>query len=154
MESRTFMCPIGNLTVTADEGCIVAIQLSSADVCPADNASTPLLEWAEAQLRAFLDGRLRSFDFPIRLIGTPFQLSVWHTLQEIPYGSTRTYGEVAAHIGHPKAARATGMACNRNPLLLVVPCHRVVGAGGSLTGFACGLDIKRHLLEMEQRIGK
>lgn len=150
MEKRTFPCSLGTLTVTADEDCIVAIHLSSEEVCPAENASTPLLKEAEAQLCAFLEGRLHTFSLPFRLIGTPFQVSVWKALREIPYGSTRTYGEVAALIGRPKATRAVGMACNRNPLLLLVPCHRVVGAGGTLTGFACGLDIKRRLLEMEQ----
>ncbi len=82
--------------------------------------------------------------------GTPFQRSVWEALRTIPYGETRTYGQIAALIGHPRAARAVGMANHRNPLCLVVPCHRVVGAGGGLTGYAGGLEIKRRLLALEQ----
>jgi len=93
----------------------------------------------------------KTFDVPIALNGTPFQLSVWNALLQIPYGETRTYGEIAAMIGNPKASRAVGMACNRNPIWILVPCHRVVGKNGALTGFEGGLDVKKALLDLEQR---
>ncbi len=108
-----------------------------------------------AQVRVLLDDYFRSGrpDFsrlPLRMEGTPFQQAVWKALQTIPYGETRTYGQIARMIGRPKAVRAVGAACGRNPLPIVVPCHRVVGADGSLTGFSCGLDRKRFLLALEQ----
>lgn len=83
------------------------------------------------------------------MMGTPFQQRVWRALLQIPYGTTRTYGEIASAIGNSRASRAVGMACNKNPLLLIVPCHRIVGANGTLTGFAYGTDAKRYLLELE-----
>ena len=84
------------------------------------------------------------------MVGTPFQQRVWQALQQIPYGATRTYGAIATAIGNPRASRAVGMACNKNPLLLIVPCHRVVGANGKLVGFAYGTEAKRWLLELER----
>lgn len=108
-----------------------------------------------AQVRVLLDDYFRGGrpDFsrlPLRMEGTYFQQAVWKALQTIPYGETRTYGQIARMIGRPKAVRAVGAACGRNPLPIVVPCHRVVGADGSLTGFSCGLDRKRFLLALEQ----
>lgn len=144
------MCRIGRLTVTAEEDYIVSIQHNANGESLTAGTSSEVLEHAEAQLLSYLDGKRRTFDLPLRLQGTPFQISVWRVLQDIPYGTTLTYGEVAHHVGCPKAARAVGMACHRNPLMIVVPCHRVVGANGRLTGYACGLDIKRQLLENEQ----
>ena len=106
---------------------------------------------AERQITEYLNGTRQQMDFAIRMEGTPFQLRVWQALQQIPYGSTRSYGELAALLGKPGASRAVGMACNKNPLLLIVPCHRVIGANGKLTGFACGLEVKRYLLLLEKR---
>lgn len=102
------------------------------------------------QLDEYFAGRRKHFDLPLLLRGTPFQMAVWQAMQEIPYGSTRSYGQLALSVGSPKAQRAVGMACNRNPLPIVVPCHRVLGAQGQLTGYAGGLDIKVHLLQLEQ----
>lgn len=150
MESRTFTCRIGSLTVTADKGDIISIKHNAEARKTSSDGSSAVLKEAEIQLTEYLEGKLKTFDLPIRFTGTPFQVSVWRALQEIPYGATLTYGEIATRIGRPKAARAVGMACNRNPLLIIVPCHRVVGAGGQLTGFACGLEIKRELLKIEQ----
>ena len=110
---------------------------------------SPLLQEAERQLQAYLSGRLRDFDLPVSPQGTPFQREVWAALRTIGWGELRSYGEVAHAIGRPKASRAVGMACHHNPILIVVPCHRVIGAGGTLTGFACGLDVKRALLRLE-----
>jgi len=111
---------------------------------------TPLLREACAQLDAYFAGRLRRFSLPISPMGTAFQRRVWEELCRIEWGRTRSYGEIARSAGSPRGARAVGMACNRNPLLLVVPCHRVVGADGSLVGFGEGLELKRRLLELER----
>jgi len=97
----------------------------------------------------YFEGTRTSFDIPYRLQGTPFREKVWHELEKIPYGQTRTYGELAAAIGSPGASRAVGGACHHNPIWLIVPCHRVIGRDGSLTGYADGLELKGFLLEHE-----
>ena len=107
-------------------------------------------ELAYRELLEYLSGKRKMFTFPITLDGTDFQRLVWEALLEIPYGQKRTYKEIAESIGRPKAARAVGKACNKNPLLIVVPCHRVVGSGGSLIGYAYGLEMKVQLLQLEQ----
>lgn len=111
---------------------------------------TPLIKEATGQLNEYLEGNRRVFDIPLDLDGTPFQKAVWDALLEIPYGETRSYGEIAERIGNPKAARAVGMANNRNPAAIFVPCHRVIGADGRLVGYASGVDIKEKLLDLEQ----
>ncbi len=103
------------------------------------------------QLRAYFKGTLKDFSLPLDLDGTPFQVKVWNALQEIPYGETISYGELAKWIGNPKAVRAVGGANGRNPIPLVVPCHRVIGSDGSLTGYGSGLPIKSALLEHERK---
>jgi len=103
------------------------------------------------QVTEYLNGRRRDFDFPYVLWGTEFQQRVWRALCAIPYGETRTYGEVAAAVGSPKAARAVGMANHRNPILIAVPCHRVIGADGRLVGYGSGLDMKEALLRLEKK---
>ena len=113
-------------------------------------AETALLREACTQLTAYGEGKLRRFNLPIAPRGTNFQLRVWEELCRIEWGQTRSYGAVARGIGSPKGARAVGMACNRNPLLLVVPCHRVLGADGTLVGFGEGIALKRLLLENER----
>ena len=113
-------------------------------------AETALLREVCAQLIAYGEGKLRHFDLPIAPRGTAFQLRVWEELCRIEWGQTRSYGAVARAIGSPKGARAVGMACNRNPILLVIPCHRVLGADGSLVGFGEGITLKRRLLENER----
>ena len=110
---------------------------------------TPLTDQAAAELDEYFGRRRRSFTVRLSPHGTEFQLAVWKALRDIPYGQTRTYGEIATAVGRPKAARAVGMANHDNPLLIFTPCHRVVGKGGALTGFACGLEVKRGLLELE-----
>ncbi len=102
------------------------------------------------ELAQYLAGVRSEFDLPLDIEGTPFQLQTWRALSEIPYGETRTYGQVARTIGRPQAARAVGGACNKNPVMLFVPCHRVVGSNGSLVGFGGGLALKRALLKLEQ----
>ena len=116
-----------------------------------DNTSTPAA-LACRQLDEYFSGARRDFDFPIELYGTPFRLKVWRALTTIGYGETMSYGELARYIGQPKAARAVGGAAHNNPVLIAVPCHRLVGSDGSLTGFACGTDIKAYLLRLEAEI--
>lgn len=105
---------------------------------------------ATRQLRAYFEGRLRRFDLPLVMDGTPFQRAVWQALTAVPFATTVSYGEVGARIGRPAASRAVGMACGRNPLPIVVPCHRVVGKDGSLVGFGGGLPMKQALLWFER----
>ncbi len=112
-------------------------------------AETALIKKAAVQLREYLDGKRKTFDVPIELNGTSFQRAVWNALTGIPYGETRSYGEIAKLIGRPKACRAVGMANNRNPVAVFVPCHRVIGANGKLVGYGGGMDIKERLLHLE-----
>jgi methylated-DNA-[protein]-cysteine S-methyltransferase len=103
------------------------------------------------QVEEFLAGKRVRFDVRYLLRGTPFRMKVWQALQEIPYGQTRTYGEIAEQVGNPRASRAVGAANNANPIMLIVPCHRVIGADGSLTGYAGGPLMKQYLLDMERK---
>jgi len=116
----------------------------------AQDDPTPLLLTAAEELRAYFAGELREFRTPLNPHGTDFQREAWRALVAIPYGRTVTYGEQAMKLGNPKAARAVGLANNRNPIAIFIPCHRVVGADGSLTGYRGGLDMKRRLLALEQ----
>lgn len=111
---------------------------------------TPLIKEAGNQLVDYLAGRRKCFDLPLAPKGTAFQNTVWEALQQIPYGETRSYGDVAKSIGQPKAARAVGMANNKNPIALFIPCHRVIGANGKMVGYAGGLDTKEQLLKLEK----
>ena len=115
---------------------------------------TPLIKKTSQQLTEYFDGKRKTFNLPLALRGTDFQIKVWKALQNIPYGETRSYGEIAAITGNPKASRAVGMANNRNPIVIIIPCHRVIGHNGSLTGFGGGLELKRQLLELEQKQSK
>ncbi|MEV6331944.1 methylated-DNA--[protein]-cysteine S-methyltransferase [Streptomyces sp. NPDC051909] len=109
---------------------------------------------AVRQLDAYFAGELTEFDLPLHLVGTPFQLRVWEQLRLIPYGETRTYGELAEALGSPGASRAVGLANGKNPVTIIVPCHRVIGSGGSLTGYGGGLDRKQRLLAFESGAGE
>ena len=115
-----------------------------------DDATHPVLVAAVSQLQEYFEGRRTNFDLPLDLVGTHFQLACWLALDEIPYGETRTYGEQASSLGRPTATRAVGAANGRNPVSIVLPCHRVIGADSSLTGFGGGLDAKRWLLDHER----
>ncbi len=145
MSTRAIKTPIGPLTLEADENAVTAIRFSAGG---AQDAS-PLLDAAEAQLREYFAGARRTFDLPLAPHGTAFQQRVWTASRTIPYGETRTYGELAAAIDSPNASRAVGMANHRNPIPIIIPCHRVIGANGTLTGYAGGLEIKRRLLALE-----
>jgi len=111
---------------------------------------TPLIKEAALQVRNYLSGGLRDFSLPLALRGTDFQVAAWKALQTIPYGETRSYKDMAGQIGRPKAVRAVGMANNRNPVSIIVPCHRVIGHDGSLVGYGGGLPLKRRLLDLER----
>lgn len=140
--------PVGHLLIEADELGLTALDRTDKPLSPPD---TPLLAEAVRQLSAYFDGTLTDFDLPLHMTGTPFQLRCWQALRTIPYGETISYGEQARRIGSPRATRAVGGANHRNPISIVVPCHRVIGANGSLTGYGGGLDMKRWLLEHEQK---
>lgn len=148
VQFSSFHSPFGPIQIGCEDGYVVSIRYAGTDV---SEVPSPLSELAKGQLQEYFCGKRSIFDFPANPKGTSFQLAVWHELRKIPYGETRTYGEIAAAIGNPKASRAVGMACNRNPLWIVIPCHRVVGGKHNLTGYAGGLSMKRALLELEQQ---
>ena len=118
---------------------------------PRKVCETPLLQEAEEQLNEYFAGARREFDLPLAPKGTPFQKAVWAEMNKIPYGETRTYGQLAAAVGKPKASRAVGGACHCNPIAILQPCHRVVGSTGKLTGYAYGVYMKQYLLELEKQ---
>jgi len=120
------------------------------DLYDANLKETPLIREAAEQLNEYLAGKRKAFDLPLAPEGTPFQKAVWKALTGIPYGETRTYKEIAETVGKPRACRAVGMANNKNPIAILIPCHRVIGADGKLTGYAGGLDIKKKLLDLEK----
>jgi methylated-DNA-[protein]-cysteine S-methyltransferase len=111
----------------------------------------PVLRAAEKQLREYFAGKRSRFDLKLDFVGTPFQKKVWRALLKIPFGETRSYGDIARQVGSPKAVRAVGAANGRNPISIVAPCHRVIGSNGKLIGFAGGLPVKEYLLEMERK---
>lgn len=143
--------PIGHLRICEEDEAIVTIDFSMEELC---SPATPLLTEAVRQLTAYFDGTLMEFTLPIRLKGTAFRIRCWQALQTIPYGETISYGEQAKRIGNPKAVRAVGGANHHNPISIVVPCHRVIGADGTLTGYGGGMDKKAWLLEHEKRHAK
>jgi O-6-methylguanine DNA methyltransferase len=147
--------PVGPLFLAASEKGLVRLEFEER-VQKLDAKSIQLRE-SKSRIASYLDeldeyfaGQRRQFSMSLDLRGTPFQLACWRALVAIPYGETRTYADVARTIGHPQAFRAVGMANNRNPIAIVVPCHRVIATGGSLCGYGGGLDIKRQLLDLEQ----
>lgn len=149
MNAIVFHSPVGDIYLYEENHCLAAVShtLLKTDACWQE---TPLLREAARQLDEYFRGSRRQFTLPLQMHRTPFQCAVWQMLQQIPYGETRSYREVAVGIGNPKAVRAVGMANHRNPFLIIVPCHRVIGSGGSLTGYAAGLDMKRFLLQLER----
>ena len=142
--------PFGRLKIGYEGDAVTLLKRTDEPV--RSEGRTQLTDLAFGQITEYLEGRRREFDFPYRLRGTEFQQKVWRALRAIPYGETRTYGEIAAAVGSPKAARAVGMANHQNKILIVVPCHRVIGADGSLVGYGSGLDMKEALLRLEKRV--
>jgi methylated-DNA-[protein]-cysteine S-methyltransferase len=148
--------PIGELTLVAEEGALVAVHWEGEAGPGEAGADDAVLVEAAGQLGDYFAGCRRTFDVKLRPHGTVFQRRVWEALGQIPHGDTHTYAALARAIGRPTASRAVGAANGRNPLPIFIPCHRVVGAGGALTGFSGGLEIKRRLLALEaahQRAG-
>lgn len=147
--------PLGVFHLVANDQALTRLHLPGKELpsalCKSVETETkhPLLHEALAQLQAYLQGRLRQFDLPLAPLGTNFQQAVWQQLCDIPYGATRTYGEVAKRIGNSNKARAVGAAAHVNPLAIVIPCHRMIGANGKLVGFGGGLPLKQHLLDLE-----
>lgn len=137
--------PVGAVTVFSDGEAITEIRFGDFGGDEPDAVITQAIK----QLGEYFEGKRKSFELPLKPCGTPFQKSVWSALRDIPYGETRNYGDIAKSVGNEKACRAVGMANNKNPIAIVIPCHRVIGADGSLTGYAAGLDIKKYLLDME-----
>lgn len=146
--------PIGPVTVVSDGTAIKIVTMQAAtDVASRSwTRDDALLAEPARQLRAYFAGELRAFTLPLAAHGTAFQQRVWHALLQIPYGSTTSYGELAAAIGSPGSARAVGAANGQNPIGIIVPCHRVIGASGALTGYAGGMARKQWLLEHEARV--
>ncbi|MGW0767025.1 methylated-DNA--[protein]-cysteine S-methyltransferase [Streptomyces sp. NPDC002676] len=146
--------PYGPLTLVADDGILCGLYMAGQRHRPQEETFGPrddtLFAEAEEQLTAYFAGELKDFSLELRLHGTPFQRSVWDQLTRIPYGETRSYGELADALGNPGASRAVGLANGKNPIGIIVPCHRVIGASGDLTGYGGGLDRKRRLLDFER----
>lgn len=148
--------PFGRLKLVGSDAGLAAILWDNdkprrVPLGPAtENPSHPVLRKTEGQLAEYFAGERKTFDIPLAASGTLFQKQVWQALLSIPYGETRSYGEIARQIGKPAAVRAVGAANGRNPLSIVAPCHRVIGASGALTGFAGGLAVKRYLLDLER----
>lgn len=139
---------IGNLTFVEEEGALTYLNLRP--VLGGETRETPLIQESYQQLLAYLAGTRLTFDLPVAPKGTPFQQQVWQALQTIPYGETRSYKQIAELIGNPNACRAVGMANNKNPVFIIIPCHRVIGANGKLIGYGGGLPLKEQLLQLEQ----
>jgi methylated-DNA-[protein]-cysteine S-methyltransferase len=140
--------PVGPLTLVERDGALTQLSFGAHG----DSPATALLRRAVKQLNEYFAGSRHSFDLPLAPSGTEFQLACWRALSEIPYGETRSYGEQARHIGRPDRARAVGAANGANPIAIILPCHRVIGADGSLVGFGGGLETKRRLLDLEAGI--
>ena len=152
---RIYEYPIGPFGIAEADGRITHVFLTDRDDRDApegyEERETPLIKEAHKQMTEYFKGQRRHFDLPLEFAGTDFQKRVWDALLAIPYGETRSYGEIAAVAGNPKACRAVGMANNRNPIAVICPCHRVIGADGSLVGYGGGLPRKEYLLELECR---
>lgn len=156
---KTLKSPVGELKLVASDKGLAAILWENDDpkrvrLCPLEkNERHPVLLETERQLNDYFAGRRQSFLLKLDFAGTEFQKKVWNALTTIPFGETRSYGQIARQIGRPKASRAVGAANGKNPISIIAPCHRVIGSNGKLTGFAGGLDTKARLLKLESRGG-
>lgn len=152
LSKLTVKTPIGLLEITATDEAIVGVKPANhGENVAGDAVANDLVQKCRVELEEYFAGKRKNFDLPLAGEGTDFQKQVWEQLQRIPYGETRTYGEIAKIMGRPKASRAIGMANHNNPILILVPCHRVIGADGSLTGYAAGIEAKKYLLEFEKK---
>jgi methylated-DNA-[protein]-cysteine S-methyltransferase len=152
---KIILSPVGELKLVASDEGLVAILWENDNPkrvklgALVENSDHPILLETERQLKEYFQGKRKSFSLKLDLMGTKFQNDVWQALMAIPFGETRSYGQLARQLGNPRATRAVGAANGKNPISIVVPCHRVIGASGKLTGFAGGLKTKAHLLELE-----
>ncbi len=146
---KEYICKIGNLYITADEKGILSVGFSAPKNIKEERTNSIILDCIK-QLDMYFLGKLKNFDLPLNPIGTEFQKKVWKELLNIPYGETRTYKEIATAIGNANASRAVGNANNKNPIGIIIPCHRVIGSNRKLIGYAGGLDKKEKLLNLER----
>lgn len=149
MDKIVFNTAFGHVKIEAEHQSIRRLDLTNEPILSSD---CPVLNRAAEQIRRYFDGESINFDLPLNPIGTTFQCAVWQALTEIPYGETRSYQDIARAIGNVKAVRAVGGAVNKNPIMIVIPCHRVIGKDGSLVGFYGGLELKQRLLNLEKGI--
>lgn len=151
--SYTFKSPIGFLTICEKDSQLTNLYLQQADteIMKSFEQRSDFLYEAYRQLNEYFAGRRRTFELPVNCAGTAFQKAVWQELQKIPYGETRSYEDIAVAIGNKKAVRAIGQANGRNPIMIVVPCHRVIRKNGDISGFACGEEAKQYLLNLEKQ---
>lgn len=150
MFEHVIQSPIGPLTLTGTEEALTRLSFGGGQA-GADSPS-PALELAARELAEYFAGARREFTVPLAPEGTAFQLAVWSALREIPYGATASYRDIAVRLGKPGGAVAVGQANSRNPIPIIIPCHRIIGAGGQLVGYTGGLEIKRFLLRLEERL--
>ena len=149
METIHYQSPIGCLKIVADEQAIVGLQLIDESPKNEKQVESEILQMTCKQLDEYFQGKRQVFDLPLSAQGTAFQQKVWEELQRIPYGKTISYAQLAQAVNHPKACRAAGSANGKNPIAIIIPCHRVINAGGGLGGYAYGLKVKKQLLELE-----
>lgn len=157
-DSYTFKSPIGILKIHENNGKLTNFYLKNNETdteLPQNFIKhSDLIYEAYTQIKEYFSGKRIKFELPINCIGTDFQKQVWQELQNIPYGETRSYEDIAVGIGNPKAARAVGQANNKNPIMIIIPCHRVIQKNGSIDGFSYGTEIKKYLLDLEKTYGK
>ena len=154
MYKKCMQSPVGEIVIIEDKGKIVEIDIAKNNKLDnldnIEEKDTELLLQTEKQLKEYFEGKRFDFEIPLNPTGTEFMQSVWKALEQIPYGETRTYKEIADAVGNPKASRAVGMANHRNPIPIIIPCHRVIGSNNKLVGYGLGLDMKQYLLELEK----
>lgn len=151
MNGYYYETEIGRIGIVENGQAITHLFFNEIDLEDINLIETPLLKKAYKELQEYLDGERKEFDLPLELSGTEFQKNVWEALRQIPYGQTISYKEIAEKVGNIKACRAVGMANNKNPISIFVPCHRVIGSNGKLVGYGGGLDIKEKLLKLESQ---
>ncbi len=147
MTACNYQSPFGSIIIQENNGALSTVKFGH---CQQQDTS-PLLTETMRQLDEYFAGQRKNFNLPLSINGTAFQQKVWHALQQIPYGQTVSYKDIAVAIGNPKACRAVGMANHNNQICIIIPCHRVIGSNGSLTGYAEGIDIKQQLLDLEKQ---
>ena len=151
MNRKILQSPIGNIIISEENENIVELNIDNEKKINIKESQTPLLIETAKQLEEYFLGKRKQFDIPLKPKGTEFMQKVWNELKNIPYGETRTYKDIAISIGNEKASRAVGMANNKNPIPIIIPCHRVIGSNKSLVGYALGLGVKEYLLNLEKQ---